>query len=263
MLITYTPDQATDQLGITAHGFFSGDGPARLLTSGTVPAGLSTGVDYWLLRQDANNVKLATTRANAITGIADATFTTNGTGTQQLAIGLPFRSPTTYAPGGQVFSADLNAFIQMVVDGEAASRPQIIGAASGYPAVATDWSANVVQVGAVRSTVASPSAWVIPIPLGLGDILTKVDIRCQHSVATASAIQVILYKSDTGTTNIQTINSAASTAIQTLTTGTLETAIDDGVQWGIYTGTMSGGAMNRDIMWIRYYVRRRPFLPFP
>lgn len=261
MLITYTPDQATDQLGITAHGFFSGDGPVRLATSGTVPAGLSLGVDYWLLRQDANNLKLATTRAGAITGIADATFTTNGSGTQQINISLPFRSPRTYVPGSQVFSADLAAMIQAITDGEAASRPQTVGAASG--AGSSDWVSNVVQNGAIRATVASPGIFAIPIPAGLGDVLTKVDIRCQHSVATASAIQVLLYSSDTGTTALQTINSAASTAVQTLTTGTIEFPIQDGVQHGISTGSMSGGAMNRDIMWIRYYVRGRPFMAFP
>lgn len=262
MLITYTPDQATDQLGITAHGFFSGDGPVRLVTSGTVPAGLSTGVDYYLVRQDANNVKLTSTRANAITGIVDGTFTTNGTGTQQLSIGLPYRSPTTYAAGSQVLSADLNTFIQTFVDGEAASRPVSIGPVIGGGS--TDWSQSPPVLGGVRSTAASPAAWVVPLSVGFGDILTKVDIRCQHSVATTQGLQFLLVRAtDTGASTMVTVNSSNVTTVQTLTTGTLEQPIDDGFQWSIQTGSCSGGAMTRDVFWIRYYVRRRGFIAFP
>lgn len=262
MLITYTPDQATDQLAITGHGFFSGDGPARVATVGTLPAGLSASTDYWLIRQDANTLRLATTRALAIATTPDVTFTTNGTGTQQLSISLPFRAPRTYAAGSQLFSADLAAIFQSFGDGQVASRPTIIGAASGLGAN-TDWVANNVQFGAIRATVAGPGNFAIPIALGFGDVLTKVDVRCQHSVATAGAIQVVLYSSDTGSSTTATLNSAASTAVQTLTTGILDFAIDDGRQWGIATGSMSGGAMTRDIMWVRYYVRRRPFMAFP
>jgi hypothetical protein len=261
MLITYVPDHTVDEFTATAHGLHSGDGPLRLDNiGGAVPTGLSLGVDYYFLRVSANVGAFATSRANAITGIRE-TFSSNGTGTQMINIGLPFKAPRVAAPGIQVFSADQNSMWQAITDGQLASRPQIIGAASG--AGAADWVANGVQFGAIRATVASPGAWCIPIPVGLGDILTKVDIRCQHSVATSSAIQVLLYSSDTGSTTVQTINSAASTAVQTLTTGTIEIPIDDGRQWGIVTGSMSGGAMNRDIMWVRYYVRHRPFMAFP
>ncbi len=264
MLITYTPDQATDQLGITAHKFVSGDGPARLITSGTLPSGLAAGTDYWLIRQNADNLKLATTRAGAITGIADATFSTNGSGTQQIDISLPFRSPRTYASLVQVFSADLNALIQSVTDAQIASRPITVAPVIGGGS--TDWSQTPPVSGAVRSTAAAPAAWIIPLSVGYGDVITKIDIRCKHSVATAVAMQFIVFRNgDAGSSGmgIPTIDSAASTAAQTLTTGTLEMPIDDDFQWTLQTGTLAGGAMTRDIFWVRYYVRHRPFMVFP
>ena len=56
----------SDQIGDTAHGFTTGEGPLQLTSSGTLPAGLALTTDYWIIRVDDNTFKFATSRANAI-----------------------------------------------------------------------------------------------------------------------------------------------------------------------------------------------------
>lgn len=60
-------DTATDRVTITSHGYSTGR-KGQLTTTGTLPAGLSTGVDYFIIRVDANTVKFATSLANAQAG---------------------------------------------------------------------------------------------------------------------------------------------------------------------------------------------------
>lgn len=59
-------DITTDQLTLTAHGLETGDGPVRLTTTGTLPAGLATGTDYWVVVVDVDNIMLATSLDNAM-----------------------------------------------------------------------------------------------------------------------------------------------------------------------------------------------------
>src|SRR6185436_17480057 len=82
---TFTADSTTDQLTKTAHGLETGDGPVRTSNSGgALPGGLTAGTDYWVIKIDANNFKLAiSSDANAFAGIA-IDITGNGTGTQTL-----------------------------------------------------------------------------------------------------------------------------------------------------------------------------------
>lgn len=72
---------------MTAHGFATGDGPYRLATTGTLPAATPTTLDsstsYWVIRSDADNFKLATSRANAI-ALTAIDITTQGTGTHTI-----------------------------------------------------------------------------------------------------------------------------------------------------------------------------------
>jgi hypothetical protein len=74
-----------DTLTLTAHGLTTGDGPVRFTTSGTLPAPLAVATDYWVVRLDANRIKLATTHANAIATVPVVVdLTTAGTGTHTL-----------------------------------------------------------------------------------------------------------------------------------------------------------------------------------
>ena len=61
---------ATDSFESTAHGLVTGD---RILVTevGTMPSGLSE-IQYWIIKVDTDNFKLATTYANAIAGTVQA-----------------------------------------------------------------------------------------------------------------------------------------------------------------------------------------------
>jgi len=114
--LTFTSvDHTVDELTITAHGLVTGDGPVGPRnTGGALPAPLDPLADYWFIRTGANTGKLATSSANALLGTAVA-LTTNGTGTNVLEYGIPFRRARTYVAssvsvaGSQLKSADLNA----------------------------------------------------------------------------------------------------------------------------------------------------------
>jgi hypothetical protein len=59
----------TDTINISAHGLETGD-KAQLTTTGTLPAGLALATDYFVIRVDADNIKLASSVANAEAGTA-------------------------------------------------------------------------------------------------------------------------------------------------------------------------------------------------
>ena len=62
-------DTSTEYISITAHGLTTGlKGQAS--SSGTLPAGLSTSTDYYVISIDANTIQLATSYANALAGTA-------------------------------------------------------------------------------------------------------------------------------------------------------------------------------------------------
>jgi hypothetical protein len=81
---------ADNSVGETAHGYLTGL-EGQLTTSGTLPGGLATATNYYLIRVDADNYKFATSRANAEAGTAvditsaagggTHTFTPTGCGT--------------------------------------------------------------------------------------------------------------------------------------------------------------------------------------
>ncbi len=65
-------------LTLTAHVYLTGDGPIRLSTTGTAPAGLAIATDYWIVKTGANTIKLATSYLRARAG---TTITITGAGT--------------------------------------------------------------------------------------------------------------------------------------------------------------------------------------
>lgn len=58
---------ATDRITITAHGYTTGD-KVQATTDGTLPAGLTTSTDYFVIAIDANTIQLASSLANALAG---------------------------------------------------------------------------------------------------------------------------------------------------------------------------------------------------
>lgn len=65
-----------------AHGLQLGDGPLRLTSSGTLPAGLALSTDYWVIPIDVDTFYLAASLADAYDGTqVDITGTGSGTHT--------------------------------------------------------------------------------------------------------------------------------------------------------------------------------------
>ena len=75
---TFTTAFGTDAnaLNATAHGFSNGD-RVQLTSTGTLPAGLATATDYWVINKTAGAIELSATR----TGSTPVTLTSDGTGT--------------------------------------------------------------------------------------------------------------------------------------------------------------------------------------
>lgn len=85
---TFTATSGTPGLiTATAHGRQTGDGPVRVSNSGGgLPGGLAAGTDYWVIVVGVDTLRLATSRANALSSVP-VTLSSNGTGTQTLAVG--------------------------------------------------------------------------------------------------------------------------------------------------------------------------------
>lgn len=73
---------ANDTITLTAHGWYTGRKVAAT-TTGTLPAGLSA-TNYYIIRVDANTVKLASSEANAQAGTAVDITGAAGGGTHTL-----------------------------------------------------------------------------------------------------------------------------------------------------------------------------------
>lgn len=172
-------DFTTDQLTIAGHGLVTGDGPAATRNiGGALPAPLVGVTDYWIIRVDANIIKLATSSANALAGTA-INLTTNGTGTSTLEIGIPYRRARTYAAGAQLRSADLNA----MMDADTAMHALLTGQAQS---VWTDNRKGHLHAAAFLQTpsgtmVLDSNGWttgagvlLAPIALGQKQFLSSV-----------------------------------------------------------------------------------------
>ena len=72
-------DTGTEEITVTAHGF-SNTHKVTFSSTDTVPGGLVAGTSYWVIRVDANTIKVASTEANAFNGTA-INLTSQGTGT--------------------------------------------------------------------------------------------------------------------------------------------------------------------------------------
>ncbi len=74
-------DTNAETLYAPNHGMSSGDGPVRVVSTGTLPGGIGSNTDYWFIRVDKNYVKLAANRANALAGTPVVNLTSLGSGT--------------------------------------------------------------------------------------------------------------------------------------------------------------------------------------
>lgn len=70
----------------TAHGYETGMGPYHLLSTGSLPTGLSLTADYWFRAVSVNTLALYLTREDAFDDTNRVAFTTQGTGSHFLAV---------------------------------------------------------------------------------------------------------------------------------------------------------------------------------
>lgn len=92
-----TVDFTANTLRIVAHGLSTGFGPYYLTTSGSLPAPLSTLTPYWVIKVDADKIKLADSKIHAIATTA-IDLTDAGSGTHHLS--NYFLTDLSVQPGG-------------------------------------------------------------------------------------------------------------------------------------------------------------------
>lgn len=101
----------TEALTAAGHGLTTGDRFRLRNVGGALPAAtpaLAAVTDYFAIRVDANNIKVAISSSNASAGTA-VDLTGSGSGTTTIEYGLPYCVPRISAPLTQQFSADNNA----------------------------------------------------------------------------------------------------------------------------------------------------------
>jgi len=90
----------SEEITITGHDYKRTGFRVRISSSGTIVGGLAINTDYYVIIVNANTIKLATTRANALAGTA-INLTSIGTGTHTIsqAEGADFASRTAVNGG--------------------------------------------------------------------------------------------------------------------------------------------------------------------
>lgn len=75
----------TDSIAETGHGLLTGH-KVQLSTTGTLPTGLATSTDYYIIRVDADNIKFASSVANAVAGTPVTITAASGGGTHTVEV---------------------------------------------------------------------------------------------------------------------------------------------------------------------------------
>lgn len=229
---TFTADNSTEIFTATAHGLQTGDGPVRVSNSGgALPAGLTAGTDYWIIRISANSFYLSDTFQKAMDG-AFLSITTNGTGTQSV-----FSTVGTVRVSDATVSGDLSVGHNLTIAGEmyGARKKQIV------PVL---WAGTVTP----PTSVADPgglgvAVWNLPnnqtvrtlVPFEVGDIVTSFSVEVYGDGAVDWSA-VLSYSADmtgSGGVNFGTtpliINQPASWQTQSLTVSNIGHMADGGV----------------------------------
>lgn len=84
---TFTANAGTDALTIVGHFLDTGFGPYRLLTTGTLPGGLLSTIDYFVIVTTEDEFQLALSQGDALNGVA-VDITSVGTGVHTMLGGL-------------------------------------------------------------------------------------------------------------------------------------------------------------------------------
>jgi hypothetical protein len=165
--LTFSPetftvaDQATGKLTITAHGLNTGDGPFQLTTTGSLPTGLTTLTNYWVIRFDANTIQFATSLANALAGTF-IVLSSNGTGTNTVNGNTPL-SPSlpilvTGSAAGNWFSLEVKGNAALLSSKMSHSDPGIATDLDAIQLADPDWYWLLTQFNS-KAMVLAAAAW--------------------------------------------------------------------------------------------------------
>lgn len=225
-LIITAVDNTTDTITSVAHGRVTGDGAAVIfaLVGGAIPAGLTGVTDYWIIRVDADHVKLASSSANALSN-TPVNITSNGTLPLSLGIGLPYRVPRVAAPGSQVFSADDNSTWQALValwnffTGQAQSTwTNIRQRTVKMPALGCVLFGGAVQGGSGSvSMLGTARGYQWCIPSLDGDTITSVSTDVVPGAAGTVTLQLFLLTPNVSFAQVGATITSVGTGLQTLT----------------------------------------------
>lgn len=181
---TYTANATTDQLTKTTHGLQTGDGPVRTSNSGgALPSPLLAATDYYVIRDDANNFRMATTRANSLAGTS-INLTTAGSGTNT----LNHQAGTTRVNDAEV-TRTLTVDGTLIVNGSAKIAATYTYTGSSGVEQVPDIT-KVTRSGA-RMTVLSGSTRtgsngiIFPLILPVGFVINKVTLSYNKAVDAA------------------------------------------------------------------------------
>jgi len=183
-LLTFTADSTTDQLTSVGHGINTGDGPGLVRNvNGSLPGGLVTLTDYWFIRVDADHLKVATSNANALAGTA-VDITSNGTGTQYLGIGLPYRRPRTYTANSILKSADVNALFDDDINAYNLSITRQFSIMLAVPTTATKSAGSTTAPIAPRLILGtSTDESALPVDFPAGCVITGFSVKANKTSA--------------------------------------------------------------------------------
>lgn len=250
---TITVTNATDIVNLTAHGLQTGDGPLQFTNSGgALPAGIVAATAYWAIRVDADDFKIATSKANAVAETA-VDITDDGTGTQTLhylglkAVTMPVAADTSSAGGATVASVNAsmdtlkNAHAEVIAIANEVRALLGMGAIDEGPGATADFTIAAIDVD-VDAASGNSSASISSVTQAIEDVLTLQKVaamsvsECRVAVGLApiamldgTVIQGKGVDDDLAATlhgGADIANAAAVAAGTSATTGVTEVAIE-------------------------------------
>lgn len=244
----FTASSATDLLTITAHGLILGDGPLQVSNSGgALPSGLTAATNYWVIPNDANTFRLASSFLAAVASIS-IDLLTNGTGTQSIASTVSTTRP-----------ADASVARTLTVTGTAVAGAIVTGGTSVSllsPFIANSVTNTMAVDGHGLLTGDGPfrvlnSGGALPVPLVAATdywiIRTSQD---KFSLATtrANALNGVFIDLTTAGTGTNTIVSISATRTGDITTFGRVTA--DVISADI---AISNDISRRNVFWRQFF----------
>ncbi|MFO8014745.1 MAG: hypothetical protein R6X20_15735 [Phycisphaerae bacterium] len=118
--LTFTADAGTDTLTTASDHDYNTGQPVQVSTTGTLPAGLSTGTTYYARRTGTDTLTLHPTSADAVADTNTVDITDTGTGTHTISRGEEWAFDayvTGFEPAASVGDG-LGASVTLSIDGQ-------------------------------------------------------------------------------------------------------------------------------------------------